>query len=96
MWPSFETRASKSAVADFDTIKCRSRARPTSVRAPQDEASASSKRGSAQGGRSRRSSSFRVAGMPPIWELKRNRRGDGWFAGVLRRPAATKERKNVV
>jgi hypothetical protein len=36
--PSFETRASKSAVADFDTNGYRSRAGPTSVRAPQDEA----------------------------------------------------------
>src|SRR3984893_5440521 len=36
--PSFETRASKSSVADFDTLfGCRSRAGPTSVRAPQDE-----------------------------------------------------------
>jgi hypothetical protein len=36
--PSFETRASKSTVADFDTTNgCRSRAGPTSVRAPQDE-----------------------------------------------------------
>src|SRR5579871_312865 len=35
--PSFETPASKSAVADFDTSKCRSRAGPTSVQAPQDE-----------------------------------------------------------
>jgi hypothetical protein len=34
---SFETRASKSAVADFDTNRCRSRAGRTSVRAPQDE-----------------------------------------------------------
>jgi hypothetical protein len=37
LWPSFETRASKSAVADFDTNGYRSRAGPTSVRAPQDE-----------------------------------------------------------
>src|SRR5277367_86812 len=37
LWPSFETHASKSAVADFDTNGCRSRAGPTSVRAPQDE-----------------------------------------------------------
>src|SRR5216683_3532846 len=35
--PSFETRPSKSAVADFDTLGCRSRASPTSVGAPQDE-----------------------------------------------------------
>jgi len=38
LWPSFETRPSKSAVADFDTvIKCRSQAGLTSVDAPQDE-----------------------------------------------------------
>jgi len=35
--PSFETRPSKSAVADFDASGCRSRASPTSVGAPQDE-----------------------------------------------------------
>src|SRR6266436_459950 len=35
--PSFETRPSKSAVADFDTLGCRSRASPTSVGAPQGE-----------------------------------------------------------
>jgi hypothetical protein len=39
--PSFETPASKSAVADFDTIKCRSQAGLTSVPAPQDEVSKS-------------------------------------------------------
>src|SRR6266446_3717795 len=32
--PSFETRPSKSAVADFDTLDRRSRASPTSVGAP--------------------------------------------------------------
>jgi hypothetical protein len=35
--PSFETSAPKSVVADFGTLDCRSRASPTSVRAPQDE-----------------------------------------------------------
>ena len=35
--PSFETRPSKSTVADFDASGCRSRASPTSVGAPQDE-----------------------------------------------------------
>jgi hypothetical protein len=34
---AFETRASKSAVADFGTIGCQSQAGPTLVRAPQDE-----------------------------------------------------------
>jgi hypothetical protein len=37
LWPSFETRPSKSAVADFDTTGCRSQASLTSVGAPQDE-----------------------------------------------------------
>src|SRR5579871_2218659 len=33
LWQSFETRLSKSAVADFDISDCRSRASPTSVAA---------------------------------------------------------------
>jgi hypothetical protein len=37
LWPSFETRASKSAVADFDTVGCQSQAGLTLVRAPLDE-----------------------------------------------------------
>jgi hypothetical protein len=38
LWRSFETRASKSAVADFDTVGCQSQAGLTLVRAPPDEA----------------------------------------------------------
>src|SRR5262249_60790883 len=33
--PSFEARPSQSAVTDFDTLGCGSRARPTSVGAPE-------------------------------------------------------------